>query len=437
MNIQKNGINLLLVAEALLLIVVLVLGVFAGATGAVKKLTSGTEGNQIAINTEGKENQFGTDKDPTTEPGSDVENPEGTKWEVPEDYSEGRLSFPKEVEAKLSEMTVEQKVAQLFIVSPEALTGYRQVTVFGAASKQAFDRYPVGGLVYNTTNFQNAEQTQSMLKAAQTYYKEKFGILLLTAIEEEGGANNSPLAVALGHERTPSASELGAQGATSVIEQAVKSRVNYAKADGFNLMLSTVGDVAPSLDTAYRLRTYGTDVSVVSQLVAADIAAIQSNGMLSTLKYFPGIAQATDNGAGILYDNQSMQALCEGSLLSYKAGIDAGANFVMVSNVIMESITDDENVPCSLSSRTTALIRKSMGFGGVLITDNFSDEKFVAVYGTGAACVEAIKAGMDMIYMPADFAASYSAVLEAVNNGNISADRLDNAVGRILMAKGL
>ena len=109
----------------------------------------------------------------------------------------------------------------------------------------------------------------------------------------------------------------------------------------------------------------------------------------------------------------------------------------MIGNVITESITDDENVPCCLSSRTIGLLRESMGFKGVILTENFSDPAFTSVYGAETSCVEAIKAGVDMIYMPADFVKAYNAVMEAVNNGNISADRLNNAVGRILTAKGV
>ncbi|MGN1158078.1 MAG: glycoside hydrolase family 3 N-terminal domain-containing protein [Agathobacter sp.] len=438
MNIQKNGMNLLLVAEAAVLIIVLVLGLVGGATGALKNnndnpIISDSGNNEWYVpGTNNPSNGGSENKDP-----GDTE-PEDGRWYVPEEYVEGRVTFSDSVEAKLSSMTLQQKVAQLFLISPEALTenSYNTVTVFGNASKQYFDKYPVGGLVYSPINFQNAAQTQALLKGIKDYSIERYGMPIFTAIEEEGGANNSPLANALEINRVSSASELGNQGLTAV-EQAATARVNYVKANQFNLLLSTVADVSPALDTAYRLRTYGTDANVVAAMVAADIKAAKDAGMMGTLKYFPGKANASDGGAGILSSTETIEDLSKGSFISYQEGIDAGATFVMIGNVIVESITDDENVPCCLSSRTVGLLRESMGFDGVIITESFSDEAFASIYGAEAACIEAIKAGVDMIYMPMDFVKAYNAVLDAVNSGNISEDRLNNAVGRILTAKGM
>lgn len=434
MDIQKTGLNLFLVAEGLLLIAVLVFALFSTATGAIKDKTKDTENSQVSENTGAQDNWVSTEKNSETE----TEDKEELRWSVPEDYTESRVTFSAAVEAKLASMSIEQKVAQLFIVSPEALNEHRyeKVTVFGNSSKEAFDKYPVGGLVYGALNFQNIDQTKALLKGAKDYSLQQYGITLFTAIEEEGGANNSPLATALLIDRVSSASELGNQGLVAV-QQAAGSRVNYVKSAEFNLLLSTIADVSSALDTAYSLRTFGTDVNIVADMVAADIQAIENAGVGATLKYFPGKADATADATGILSSSQTLEELCNRSLISYQAGIDAGASYVMIGNVIVPSITDDENVPCCLSGRTVGLLRESMGFDGVLITDNFSEEGFVSVYGGSNACVEAIKAGIDMIYMPADFVEAYNAVLGAVNNGNISEDRLNNAVGRILTAKGV
>ena len=446
MNIQKNGINLLLVAEAALLILVLVLGLLGGAAGAIRDndnntpIVSGSENNDWY---HPDSNKPSGDNSEDEKPGGDEPNdnpgenhPETGKWYVPEDYAEGRVRFSDSVEAKLATMTVAQKVAQLFIVTPEALTGYNTVTAFGNASKQAFDQYPVGGLVYNTKNFQNTAQVPLLLSGVKNYSIQKYGMTVFTAIEEEGGANYSPLATTLGIDRISQASELGNQGVTAVT-QAAKARAEYLKKYEFNLLLSTIADVAPSLDTTYGLRTYGTNAELVASMVAADVKATKEAGRMSALKYFPGKANATNGGAGVLTSSETLEDLSKGSFISYQAGIDAGVNFVMIGNVITESITDDENVPCCLSSRTIGLLRESMGFKGVILTENFSDPAFTSVYGAETSCVEAIKAGVDMIYMPADFVKAYNAVMEAVNNGNISADRLNNAVGRILTAKGV
>lgn len=428
MNMQKNGINLLLVAEAALLIAVLVIGLLGGAAGVIK---DNNIDNPVAGGTQNSgSNRPSQGKPDGTEAGDDSEEP--AKWYVPEEYTETRVNFSESVEAKLASMTLEQKVAQLFVITPEALTGYNAVTVFGNASKEAFNKYPVGGLVYTTKNFQNAAQVSLLLKGARDYGQQQFGIPLFTSIEEEGGAKYSPLATALGLSVTASASELASQG-LSAVEQAAKLRGEYIAQYGFNLSLSTIADVSASADTPYAQRTYGTDASLVAGMVAAEVAASKNAGLVTTLKCFPGKANMQDEWMS----TETFEELCSGSLISYQAGIDAGADVVMIGNVIIESITDDMNVPCSLSGRTVGLLRESMGFQGIIMTDDFSSEVFAAAYDTESACVEAIKAGVDMIYMPADFAKAYDAVLAAVNNGNISADRLNNAVGRILTVKGV
>ena len=446
MNIQKNGINLLLVAEVVLLIAMLVLGLLGGAAGAIRDnddnpiISDADNDDWYDKDSDGDKRPSGNgseDKEPSGgNQGNDDKAPEAGKWYVPEDYTEGRVTFSDSVEAKLATMTNAQKVAQLFIITPEVLTGYNTVTAFGNASKQAFDKYPVGGLVYTTKNFQNTAQVQLLLSGVKNYSIQRYGMTVFTVIEEEGGANYSPLATTLGLNRISSASELGNQGVTAVT-QAVKARAEYLKKHEFNLLLSTIADVAPALDSAYALRTYGTDASLVASMIAADVQVTIEAGEMSALKYFPGKANASNGGAGVLTSSETLEDLSKGSFLSYQAGIDAGVNFVMIGNVIVESITDDENVPCCLSSRTVGLLRESMGFNGVILTENFSDPAFTSVYGAEASCVEAIKAGVDMIYMPADFVKAYNAVMEAVNNGNISVDRLNNAVGRILTAKGV
>lgn len=348
MNIQKNGINLLLVAEVLLLAVVLVLGLLSGVTGAIRDVTDGPDSEGIL--TEGSENTEETDS-------TDVIDTEGNgatnngRWSVPEDYSEGRVTFSANVEEKLAAMTTEQKVAQLFIVTPEELTGYNQVTIFGNASKTAMDKYPVGGFAYNANNYQGTAQFESLIRGAKDYSTQQFGYTLFAIVEE-----------------------------------------TLANTEG------------------------------------VDVSALENSGINVAVKCFM---------SSELNGDETLEELSNTSFSTYQESIDDGIAFIVVGNAMLESITDDENVPCTLSNRVVGLLRESMGYDGLLITDSFSESGFVLAYGNGPACVEAIKAGMDMIYMPSDFEEAYNAVLQAVNNGNISADRLNNAVGRILTAKGV
>ena len=426
-NTRKTGVNLLLAVEVLVLVAVLVLGVFYGAAGWLRK----NNNSNPNINVDNNLNDNNDDQD------DDKNNQTGTPVVIPEDYTEGRITFSNSVEEVLATMTVEQMVAQLFIVTPEALTGVSVATVFGNASKTAFDTYPVGGLVYSKINFQSEEQATALVRQAKEYYLEKYGVELFTIIEEEGGELYSPYAAALGKDTGMLASELAALNNVDLIKQSAEFRAAYLLSGEFNVNFSTIGDVASTIESDYEKRTFGTSVETVADFVAADITAMEAAGVASTLKYFPGKANAQKMENGILFSTESLEALTNGSLLAFQTGIDAGASFVMIGNVIIPSITDDSVTPCSLSVRTVALLRETMGFTGVIVTDSFSDVKFNEVYGNGDACIAAINAGVDMIYMPFDFVQAYEAVLEAVNNGDISADRLHNAVGRILTEKGL
>ena len=366
MKLEKNGVNLLLVGEVLLLIVVLVVGLVSGASGAIKDLTGDSE-NDIVINTENNWKPSGTEDD---------EQPSGTEskdddytWTVPESYTDGQIKFSGTVEDMLSNMNTEQKVAQLFAVTPETLTGYDQVTVFGNASKSAYDKYPVGALIYSVHNYQNNAQMKALVEGARTYSKDVYGRDLWTIMVEPEGTS-------------------------------LQVRIDDANNYGMNLILG------------------GTD----------DVETIKATNLASGAGVFPGGQSVA--GATLLDLNN-------GALVSFSNCIKTGSTIIIISNTPVAAITDDDRVPCSLSSRTVGLIRQSMGYNGVLMTEDFSQEGFVSTYGGSQACVEAIKAGMDMIYNPANFTESYNAVLEAVKNGNISEERLHNAVGRILTAKGV
>ena len=338
MNGQKSGVNLLLVAEAFLLVVVLVFGLVSGAAGIIQSDTEDTEESGVSEDT-GRENWTGADDTSETESESETEVEAGSEeeWVIPESYVDSRVSFSDTVEAKLAQMSIEEKVAQLFVVTPEALTGYDQVTVFGNASKSAFQTYPVGGLVYSAWNYQGDVQIQELLQNAQEYYEATFGMKLFT-VNREG--ITSPITVKMDAEATL-----------------------------YNLLLEE--GVMPTLPEEY-------------------------NGI-----------------------------------------IENGASVIVLNNAIASKLTGDETTPCCLSNRMVGLLRETLGYEGLLMTDVLLEESFVSGHGTSDACVDAIIAGVDILYLPADFVNSYNAVLQAVVVGDISMDRLDNAVGRILTAKGV
>ena len=401
MNRQTAGKSILIIIEALILCVVLILGILSGLSALGNGAQTDTNNPQISVGDDSEAEDSGND--------GVIE------------YVEVRLSFSEDIEAKIAAMTTEEKVAQLFVISPEKLTGVDPVTMAGNGTRTALWKYPVGGIVYSGKNFMGSEQTKQLLSNAQGYSMERIGLPLLTAVEEEGGIDHSPLASANLYTITSSSGELGNYGDTEMVSSVVASRMAYLTEDGFNMVLGPMANLAQGEDAAWDERTYGRDGAIAAEFIAAYVSSTNAHNVASVLRYFPKAGDASE--------------LTREELSVFQAGIDAGAKMIMVSNGKAESLTGDAALPCTLAAGTVTKLRGGMGFEGVLITASMSEERITSGYASGDAAVKAIVAGMDMIYEPADFAEAYDAVVAAVNDGTISQMRLENAVGRVLKMK--
>lgn len=403
---QKISKRILIVMEALLLCGVLVFSVFSIITGKNEKPTvqnNHTE-NFIGQGTEHK----------ATLPGK----------EETMAYEEVRLTFSDAVEAKLASMTIEEKVAQLFVVSPEVLTGVENVTISGTGTRNAINQYPVGGILYSNKNFKNEQQIKQLTSNVQNYSQARIGLPLFTMVGEEGGINRSPVAVVNGYEITLSPGQLGSIGDIATLTDAVNTRMAYLKTNGFNMILGAMGNLGDGQSASFDDRTYGRDCDIASELMSADITATNEAGMTGVLRYFPSV---NDTGEYDIY--------VEKELGIFRKGIEAGAKVIMVTPAVAKYLTGDAEIPCCLSKDVVAYLRAGMGFDGLLMTTSLSDTNIINLYEAGEAAVMAVEAGMDVIFNPTDLAGDYTAVLNAVNSGRISQDRLHNSVGRILEMK--
>lgn len=407
MNRQNVGKHILIMIEAALLCVVLIFSIMTLATKPPQVPVVGSEGTENTIGDYIGETEIKI-------PGE----------EAALAYKEVRLNFSEEVETKMASMTTEEKVAQLFLITPEALTGVEKVTISGAGTKNALEQYPIGGLLYSESNFTGEEQIKLLTSNAQKYSQERIGLPLFIAVGEEGGMSRSPVATVNGYDITMSPGELGSIGEVELVTSAVNTRMEYLKENGFNMVFGAMANLAQGSNANDDSRTYGRDWSIAYELMKADMTAVNENDMTSFLRYFPKI---TDSGK---YTEDTTNELAV-----FQAGIDAGAKIIMVSNARAEYMTQDRYLPCSLSEGAVAFVRGAMGYEGILITSSLANSRITASYSSGEAAVKAIVAGMDMVFNPADFVEAYEAVVEAVNDGTISQMRLENAVGRILELK--
>lgn len=356
-----------------------------------------------------------------------IDAPEEIEVDEPEEDLLGGV-----VDSYISTMPLEDKVAGLFIVTPEALTGVTTATQAGTGTQEALGKYSVGGLIYFKKNILNREQITNMLSS--TVSMSNYPLFL--AVDEEGGSVSRVAESGIDVIQVGDMASIGASGDTSQAYEAGLTIGTYLKELGFNLDFAPVADVADSDDGVLGNRVFGTDAHKTGEMVANVVDGIEGTGVSSCLKHFPGIGDTTgDTHDGRVETTKTLDELRNSDFISFKAGIDAGADFVMVSHVTVSSV-DEDAVPSTLSKTImTDVLRNELGFQGVIITDALNMGAITEYYTTEQAVVQAIEAGADMLLMPDDFQAAYDALLAAVQEGRISEERINESLERIYRIK--
>lgn len=379
----------------------------------------------------------------------------GDSWQAFKSNSGGDSEA---IKAIIDKMTLEQKVAQLFVVSPETLTGVDSVQYAGDMTYQALQDYPVGGIVFAKDNIDSSSQFGTMTDNLQSYSEEISGLPLFLAAAEEGGSasvlgNNDNLdeyyensysdddsdysssSANSVHSGAPSMSEIGRKDDSTNAYEAGKSIGSLMSAYGLNLDLAPVADVLSGNSTGIGDRTFGTDAQTVSDMALEVIRGIQEEDVNAAMKYFPGYGAASSNMSGFPVINSSLDELKKKEFLPYSNAIAQGLDFVMVGHISVPNVTGDDT-PASLSEKMISeVLRKDLGFKGIVMTDYLNDKTIVKNYGAADAAVKAIQAGADLLLEPDDLEAAYEGVLKAVKKGDITEDRLDESIYRILRVK--
>lgn len=343
------------------------------------------------------------------------------------------------VRARVDAMTLEQKVAQLFVVAPEALVeGVDQVTAAGDMTREGIAAHPVGGIVYFAQNLIEPNQTTEMLANVKHFYSEDGNVAPFLAVDEEGGsvvriADND----AFGVQDVGDASALGQAGDAAAAKAAAEKIAGYLKPLGFNLDFAPVCDVVdPARSDTMGLRSFSSDAQVVADMAKAEIEGFTDQGMLCCAKHFPGIGSAAgDSHEGAITIDKSADELDQVDLVPFKAAIEAQVPLIMVGHLNLPAIVGDDT-PAPLSSKVVQdLLRDTLHYEGVIITDSLAMGAITERYSAAEAAVAALKAGCDIPLMPEDFSAAYQGVLDAVASGDLTEERIDESVTRILAAK--
>lgn len=343
-----------------------------------------------------------------------------------------------EEHTKLSEMTLEEKVAQLFFVTPQELTGADRVTIAGEVTKEAFAAYPVGGIIYFTENIESGAQFLEMTATMQEISMERLGIPIFLGTDEEGG--RVARLYESGIEDIPYIApmlKIGTKGDPENAYDTGAVLAGYLAEYGINVDFAPVADIFSNPEnTVIGDRSFGRDKETVASMVPEIVKGLQDNGVNAVLKHFPGHGDTKeDSHEGFAVSYKTLEELRKFEFEPFKAGIAAGCRFVMVGHISLPEILD-EALPASLSKKMVMdELRGELGFSGVIITDAMDMGAIVNYYDPKEAAVLALEAGVDMILMPGDFKAAYTGVLEAVADGRLSVERIDASVKRILAVK--
>lgn len=338
-----------------------------------------------------------------------------------------------------SELTLYEKVLQMHVVTLTELTGRYRVTKYTRRIEDSLRQFPVGGVILYDRSLKAAPQVMALTSGMQQFYREQTGISLFVCVDEEGG-----VATRVGRQGFPGAPHPPGMGELAAGEDA-KEQIrhygdiigNYLNKYGFNVDFAPIADVVTNGNNTFlKKRAFGTDPERVKELVYLFSHQLLAHGVLPCYKHFPGIGGTNDNshfGYATVY--RTLEQFESAEFVPFRDACEKGIPFIMCGHVLVPEITGDDR-PASLSKiMLTDILRNRLGFQGIIICDALVMDAVRNDFSSCRAGVEAIKAGCDMVMKPGNFRGSVNAVIEAVKNGEISEERINDSVNRILRIK--
>jgi beta-N-acetylhexosaminidase len=341
-------------------------------------------------------------------------------------------------EKTLKNLSLEEKVGQLFMIRlpVEFLNGrspgYLEL-------RNSIRKYHIGSLAMSAPAQGRARDSN----------RRNETVMLLNQLQQE---SKLPLLIAGDFERGvlpahlfgttvfPHAMAFGAAGNLAYAEEFGRITAQESRALGVHWNLFPVADVNSNpANPIIGTRAFGANPEQVGNLVAAYIRGARANGMLTTAKHFPGHGNtATDSHLAVAMVNDDLEHVRSVDLPPFRKAIAAGVDAVMTAHVRVLALDPDRSrVATTSPAIVTGLLKNQLGFKGIVVTDALDMAALGGLYakGPGRVSVDAFKAGNDVLTMPSDLDASYRAMLQAVQSGEIGRERLDASVLKILRAK--
>lgn len=357
-----------------------------------------------------------------------------TQNEKPQQDKEDRV---KEIESlvqeQMDQMTLEEKVGQLFMVAIRKDTGGNKITQINDEVKELIQTYHVGGIILFSENIATAGQVKTLNNNLQAISK----IPLFIGVDEEGGivsriGNNKEI------NEVPfeSADVLGKTGDPDRAYQEALRMGGLLKELGFNMDFAPVGDLFNEpQNTVIGKRSFGKNSQEVIPMVMAFEKGLKEQQIISVIKHFPGHGNTKeDSHTGLAYVNKSLEELEQEELKPFFKAIEENIDGMMKGHLLVPAV--DEEYPASLSAKWQAYLEEHGDVSKtLLITDALDMGAITQAYTSAEAAQRAIEAGNDLLLMPQNLKEAYTGIMDRVREGNIEESRIDKSVKKILSKK--
>lgn len=327
----------------------------------------------------------------------------------------------------VASMSLEQKIGQLMMVGVSGAT-------LPAPSAQAFTRYRFGSVVLTDGNDNGGSAASARQLAQAIRSAEGPGPLPIMTTNQEGG---TVCFRSTGMACPPGQREQGATGSTQVVTADTTATARDLKSLGFSSGLAPDADVWDGSSPFMADRSYGTDAAAVSRLVTASVAADHAQGMLAVAKHFPGHGSAGDSHQYLPTVQHDLATLQRVDLPPFRAAVQADTDMIMTGHLLVPAL--DPNLPTSLSPKAMALARQTLGYQGVLITDDLTMQAITDHFGVEQAALLALQAGEDIVMYSGSMnvaVRTLGVLVAAVQQGKLSQAQVDQSVHRVLALKG-
>ena len=346
---------------------------------------------------------------------------------------------------QIENMTLRERVGQLFMVRPDALEGkyspaeLEDNSIQGTVRvtddmRQVYAQYPCGGFALFRKNITDPAQLMELTRDLHALGS----IRPILAIDEEGGRiarlGNHP---AFPVTRVPSMGQIALTGDPEEAYQAGSTIGRYLRFYGLDLDFAPVADVNTNPNNpVIRDRAFGDDPEKAAAMVTRYLDGLHSEGIMGCIKHFPGHGDTgTDTHTGYAETLKTWDELKACEMIPFEAGIRAGSEMVMTAHIAVPHVTGSEEPATVSYTILTEKLRGEMGFDGLIITDALSMGAITKAYDPGEVCVKCILAGVDILVLPYGYTECFDAVVSAVEQGVIPEERLNESVMRVLQLK--